>query len=118
MELLGQAHRGVAVAGLADDVEALFGHRPPEPLAEHAVVVGEHQADRHRRPLARAIVEARRARHWRDAASGALGDHRVGAGAPRSRTRLQRTRVPWPSLLTSSRVAPMLEARSRMPMIP
>ncbi len=37
----------VAVGGLAHDLEALVGERPPEPLAQQAVVVDDHEPDPH-----------------------------------------------------------------------
>ena len=49
LELAGQPHRLVAVGRLADDVEALFARATPQALAQHAVVVGQHEADRHGR---------------------------------------------------------------------
>ena len=45
LQLVGQADRLLAVGGLADDVEALLDHRAAQALAQHPVVVGQHQPD-------------------------------------------------------------------------
>ena len=50
-QLVGQADGLLAVTGLTDHVEALVDHRPTEPFAQHAMVVGQHQADAHGCPL-------------------------------------------------------------------
>ena len=63
----------LAVGGLADDVEALLGQRPAQPLTQQPMVVGEQQPD------------APSAREPRSAAAAPVG--RCGAGS-------QRTRVP------------------------
>ena len=45
LEVLGQADGLLAVAGLADDVEALVGHRTVKTFTQHPVVVRQHQPD-------------------------------------------------------------------------
>ena len=45
IELVEQADRLLAVRGLADHVEALLDHGAAQALAEHLVVVDEHQPD-------------------------------------------------------------------------
>ena len=47
LELGGEADGLLAVVGLAHDVEPLLGQRSAEALAEHPVVVGQQQPDRH-----------------------------------------------------------------------
>ena len=91
LELVGQAHRLVAVARLAHDLEALFGHRTAQPLAQHPMVVGQHQADGHNEVLRSGFMQRR------------------ADIAPPYRA----LRQPMISM-----VAPMLAARSRMPRIP
>ena len=126
-QLLGQADGLVAVAGLAHDVEALVGHRPAQALAQHPVVVGQHQPDGHVVPPPWSVgagcdgagPSARRAvRSAVTDGRGRAAGCRTVAGGSSVRTRLQRTRVPLPGSLAISRVAPMLEARSRMPRMP
>ena len=56
----GARDRLVAVRGLTDDVESDLAHRPPEPLAEHLVVVHDHQANGHVGLLSGNGPEARR----------------------------------------------------------
>ena len=51
LQLLGQPDGLVAVAGLADDVESLVGHRAAQTFAQHPMVVGQHQSDRHGRNI-------------------------------------------------------------------
>ena len=106
-ELLGQLDGLEPVGRLADDVEALFGHRAAQALAQHAVIVSQKQPDRHGENLVpgwRYTAERRRPRRLAR-----------GVGCTPSK---QRTRVPAPGSLSTWRVAPMLAARSRMPMMP
>ena len=97
-ELLGQSDGLDAVLGLAHDVETLFEHRSTQPLAEHLVVVGKHEADRVHF-LAPGL----------DCSWGWL---------EREGSRMQVMLVPAPGVLCTSSVAPMDDARSRMPNIP
>src|SRR5690606_37434027 len=90
-ELLGHGDRFGTGGGLAHHLEAVFGHRPAEPLAQHAMVVCQHQSDGHVVSLAEKIYV------W---------------------ARYQRTRVPFRGSDSTSRVAPMLAARSRIPRMP
>jgi hypothetical protein len=91
-ELLGQAHGLGPVGRLAHDVEAVLLHRPPQRLAQHAVVVGEQQPHRVVLRLCPSLA------HWFSS--------------------LQRTVVPRPCTDSNSSAAPMASARSRMPSIP
>ena len=47
LELVGELDRFETVGRLADDVEALFGHRSAQPFAQHSVIVGQQESDRH-----------------------------------------------------------------------
>ena len=140
-ELFGQLDRFETVGRLADHVEALLGHRPAQSLTQHSVVVRQQEPDRHEQkppcyrprnlvPAAQLAArrtggsERERSRQERSdvgASAGQAGERRRpsrpdrGAGEMPSR---HRTRVPTPGVLSTSRVAPMLAARSRMPMIP
>ena len=98
-EFLGEANGFDAVLGLADHVESLVDHRPPKTFTQHLMVVCQHQSDRVHF-LAPGFVRS----------SGWV----VGTEGSRTQVML----VPWPGTLWTSRVAPMEDARSRMPSIP
>ena len=103
---MGQFDGLVAVGGLADHVEALVGQRVRQALPQHAVVVGEHQADGASPRFGRG-----RGRAEHRVASGVIDQPSpVGAGIALG--------FPFPGAVSTSSVAPMLDARSRMPRIP
>ena len=89
LQLLGQAGRLVAVARLADHLEALVLHGAAQALAQHGVVVGQQQPD-----------------GWRQRHSELTSFSR------------QRTVVPVPGAESISSEAPMTAARSRIPRMP
>ncbi len=47
LQLGGEAHRLFAVGRFAHYLEALVGHRSPQTLAEHPMIVGEHESNCH-----------------------------------------------------------------------
>jgi len=89
-DVQGAEHVG-SVGCLAHNVEAGVLHCPPQRLSQHAVVVGEQEAD---------------------------GTWALCSFAHASFSNLHRTVVPRPGSDSNSSTAPMASARSRMPTMP